>query len=131
MSDDRPSGLDLDGALELLMDPVTGSTARGKTVEGIVTIHVDDALMTGSTVFVKQVVAGLRRDFKVGTEDINDVMFVGQRIRWLDKGKANAQWPIPNGQCQNANAIVPSHHSTITPKYHNAIAPQCHSTIMP
>jgi len=79
--------LDIDGALELLLDPITGSPAKGRTVEGCVTIHVDDALMAGTSHFVKTVVDGLRRDFKVGSEDTNDIMFVGQRVRWIDKGK--------------------------------------------
>jgi len=81
---------DLDGALELLLDPVTGSPAHGKKVEGVVTIHVDDALMAGTTHFRKLVVDGLRRDFQVGSEDLNDILFVGQRIRWVDKGKKTA-----------------------------------------
>jgi len=78
---------DLDGALELLLDPVTGSPAHGRQVEGVVTIHVDDALMAGTPKFRKLVVDSLRRDFQVGSEDLNDILFVGQRIRWIDKGK--------------------------------------------
>ena len=92
---DGPDGrsatqFDLDGALDLLLDPITGSPAKGKTVEGVVNIHVDDALMTGTPYFVKLVVDSLRKDFKVGSEDLNDVMFVGQRVRWIDKGRPNA-----------------------------------------
>jgi len=68
-SNEVPKDLDLDGALELLFDPITGSPAHGRTVEGVVTIHVDGALMTGTKMFVKTVVEGLRRDFKVGSED--------------------------------------------------------------
>ena len=41
----RTSNLDIEGAIELLLDPITGSPARHKRVEGVVTIHVDDALM--------------------------------------------------------------------------------------
>jgi hypothetical protein len=79
--------LDIQGALDLMLDPVYGSPAKGRTVEGVVTIHVDDALMTGTSNFVKHVVEGLRRDFKVGSEDKNDVAFVGQRVKWVDKGR--------------------------------------------
>ena len=74
-------------ALELMLDPIHGSKAHGKTVEGIVTIHVDDCLLTGTDYFKKTVVEHLRKDFKVGSEDLNDVEFVGQRCRWIDKGK--------------------------------------------
>ena len=40
--------LDLDGALELLLDPITGSNAKNKTVDGVITIYVDDAFFTGN-----------------------------------------------------------------------------------
>ena len=40
-------------------------------------IHVDDACLTGGPVLAKKVVAALRDDFKVGSEDLNDVMLVG------------------------------------------------------
>ena len=82
-STELPPVLDEDGALELLLDPITGSKAKGKTVEGIVTIHVDDAFMTGTPAFKRKVVEALRKDFKVGSEDIDDYMFVGQRFNGL------------------------------------------------
>ena len=77
----------LEEAMDLLMNPITGSPAKGRQVEGIVTIHVDDTFMTGSKEFVKQVIGGLRRDFKVGSEDVNKVLFVGQKTTWQKKGQ--------------------------------------------
>ena len=79
--------LDLEGALDLLLDPITGSRARNKTVEGVLTVYVDDCFFTGSKVFHEKVIKNLRKDFEVGHEDLNDVLFVGQRIRWADKDK--------------------------------------------
>ena len=63
---------DLDAALDYLMDPITGSAARNEKVEGIVTIHVDAAFLTGTTEFTRRVTESLRKDFKVGSEDTND-----------------------------------------------------------
>ena len=40
--------------------------------------------MCGTPKFKKLVIDGLRRDFQVGSEDINDAMFVGKRVRWMD-----------------------------------------------
>ena len=77
--------LNLEGALELLLDPITGSNAKGKRVDGVITIYVDDAFFTGNDRFHKTVISNLRKDFQVGHEDLNDVMFVGQRVRWVDK----------------------------------------------
>ena len=37
--------------------------------------------------FLERVVQALRRDFQVGSEDKNDIMFVGQRIRWTKDSK--------------------------------------------
>eukprot|EP00435_Cladocopium_sp_Y103_P076258 s26_g85.t1 len=45
-------------------------------------------LMTCSCkVFEDKVLTSLRKDFKVGSEDKNDVMFVGQRIKWKTHDK--------------------------------------------
>ena len=56
----------------------------------VVVIHVDDLFISGSQVFKDQVLLKLKKDFQVGLEDINDVLFVGQRIRWLNKGTKDA-----------------------------------------
>ena len=72
----------VDEAIEKLLDPISGSKAKGKEVLGIITIHVDDLFMTGGKVFQEYLLPKLRKDFKVGSEDKNDVQFVGQRIRW-------------------------------------------------
>eukprot|EP00973_Karenia_brevis_P006540 889884-Karenia_brevis.AAC.1 len=56
-------------------------------MEGIVTIHVDDLLMTGAALFIQMVVERLRKDYKVESDLTDDVMFVGQRVKWVLKGK--------------------------------------------
>eukprot|EP00435_Cladocopium_sp_Y103_P003748 s2899_g1.t1 len=43
--------------------------------------------MGGDKVFEDKVLTSLRKDFKVGSEDKNDVMFVGQRIKWKTHDK--------------------------------------------
>ena len=75
----------LDDAVEYLMDPVTGSNCQGRKVAGIVCLHVDDLFMAGNSFFQERVMGSLRKDFQVGSEDKNDIMFVGQRIRWIGK----------------------------------------------
>ena len=75
-----------DEALKRILDPVTGSNATGEEVIGIITIHVDDCFMCGDKTF-KAIVNMIRTDFQVGSEDLNDVVFVGQRIRWIDKNE--------------------------------------------
>ena len=41
----------LEEAIEYLTDPIFGSPAKGRKIEGIVTIHVDDVYITGSSEF--------------------------------------------------------------------------------
>ena len=48
--------MDLEAALDLLLDPISGSHTRGKTVDGITTIYVDDAYFAGISKFHKRVI---------------------------------------------------------------------------
>jgi hypothetical protein len=75
----------LEKALELLTDPITGSKARGMKVIGTVSIHVDDSFITGTPEFMKWIRGEFVKQFQIGSEDTNDVMFVGQRVKWIMK----------------------------------------------
>ena len=63
---------DLEGAVEYLMDPVSGNNAKNRQVHGAQPLHVDDLL----NVFEKEIMGRLRKDFQVGSE----CLVVGQRI---------------------------------------------------
>jgi len=73
-----------------MLDPISGSFAKGKIVLGILCIHVDDVFMTGCKRFLDLITGSLKRDFQIGSEDTNDIMFCGQRVRWVNKGKPGA-----------------------------------------
>jgi len=75
---------DFEAALGYLLDPVTGSAANSRKVLGVLCLHVDDLLFAGSSEMHKQVIDRLRKECKVGSEDKDDVMFTGQRIRWRE-----------------------------------------------
>ena len=85
---------DFEAALEYLLDPVTGSAANNRKVLGVLCLHVDDLLFAGSSEMHKEVIDRLRKEFKVGSGDKDDVIFTRQRIRWrensllLDQDKA-------------------------------------------
>ena len=70
-------------ALDKLLDPFKGNNARGRKPCGIISLHVDDLFMAGDWEFEEKVLAQLRKDYEVGSEDKNDIKFVGQRIRWV------------------------------------------------
>ena len=72
----------LEDALELLMNASVRNNSQGRKPEGFICLHVDDLYMAGSPEFEKRVLSKIRKDFNVGSEDKNDIMFVGQRIKW-------------------------------------------------
>ena len=89
----------LEVAMEHLVDPVTGSPSVNKKVVGILCLHVDDLFMAGNKEFRERVIDRLRKDFQVGSEDINDIMFVGQRIRWIFDGKPGPYIRVDQDLC--------------------------------
>ena len=42
---------EVDETIEYMLDPISGSAAKGRRILGIVCIHVDDAFMSGSKEF--------------------------------------------------------------------------------
>ena len=74
-------------AIDHLMDPVARNNAQGRRPHGFICLHVDDLFMAGDKVFESKVLSSLRKNFAVGSEDKNDIMFVGQRIKWKTHDK--------------------------------------------
>jgi hypothetical protein len=46
--------------------------------------------MVGDLAFGERVLAKLRKDYAIGSEDKNDIIFVGQHIRWINGESASA-----------------------------------------
>ena len=65
-----------------MLDQIIGSPSRGMDIHGVIDFHVDDLFMTGDEIFDKEVLAKIKRDFQVGSEDTDNVVFIGQRVRW-------------------------------------------------
>ena len=74
---------EVDAASEKMLDPIAGSPATAKSVAGIINLFVDDLFGTSGTEMEQRVLARLRKEFQVGSEDWSDVTFTGQRIRWI------------------------------------------------
>ena len=72
----------IEKAIESLTDPITGSPPHGKSVSGIICPHVDDLFCVGDTEFYRQVASAIQKDCQIGSEDTNDVLFVGQGVCW-------------------------------------------------
>ena len=78
-----------EAAIDYLLDPVSGNNAQGREVLGVVCLRVDDLCLSGGHEFKNKVIASLKKDFAVGSEDTNDIMFVGQRLQWKYKDDPN------------------------------------------
>ena len=70
-------------AIDYLTDPIASSPGLNRKTLGVLCLHVDDLFLTGNKKFVDIVIAGLRREFQIGSQDQNNVEFVGQRTRWI------------------------------------------------
>ena len=65
------------------MDPVNGSNAKGRKPIGMCCLHVDDLFITGTPEFLEKFKKVVKSQFKIGHEDVNDLMFTGQRVKWI------------------------------------------------
>ncbi len=68
--------------LESFMDPVHGNNAKGRKTIGMCCFLVDELLTTGTPEFLEKFKKKVRANFKIGREDLNDLMFTGQRVKW-------------------------------------------------
>ena len=73
----------VDQLLEHFVDPVNGSPSKGRKSVGVLSLHVDDLIMSGTPQFLKWFLEKIKKHFTVGHEDVNDLMFTGQRVRWV------------------------------------------------
>ena len=79
----------IETAIESLTDPITGSPSHGKSVSGIICLHVDDLVCVGDKEFYHHVVSAIQKDYQIGSEDTNDVLFVGQGVLWKTEDRIN------------------------------------------
>ena len=68
--------------LEHFMDPVHGSNSKGRKPIQMCCLHVDDLFITGTPEFLEKFKKPVKAQFKVGHEDLNDLMFTGQHVKW-------------------------------------------------
>ena len=66
---------------ELLEHFMDGSNAKGRKPIGMCCLHVDDLFITGTPEFLEKFKKVVKSQFKIGHEDVNDLMFTGQRVK--------------------------------------------------
>ena len=73
----------VDQLLEHFVDPVHGSPSKGRKTVGVMSLHVDDLIISRTPEFLTWFLKKIREHFTVGHEDKNDLTFTGQRVRWV------------------------------------------------
>ena len=73
----------VDQLLEHFVDPVHGSPSKGRKTVGVMSLHVDDLIMSVTPEFLSWFLKKIKEHFTVGHEDKNDLTFTGQRVRWV------------------------------------------------
>ena len=79
--------------LEHFMD-VNGSNAKGRKPIGMCCLHVDDLFIAGTPDFLEKFKKVAKSQFKIGHEDVNALMFAGQRVKWAIREKAKKKFHI-------------------------------------
>ena len=95
--------------LEHFMDPVHGSNSQGKKTIGMCCLHVDDLFVTGTPDFLEKSESKVKANFKIGHEDVNDLMFTRQRVKWQpdEKTKKKSHIVVEQSLCvSELTAIV-------------------------
>jgi hypothetical protein len=96
---------DSEDFLEYILDPVTGSPSRGKRVVGYVCLHVDDIFASGTPKFLASLREQLTKEYQIGSEAYDNVMFCGQRVRWQKKDDQNIIVVDQDGQVEELTEI--------------------------
>ena len=65
----------VDQLLEHFVDPLNGSPSKGRKSIGVLSLHVDDLIISGTPQFLKWFLEKIKKHFTVGHEDVNDLMF--------------------------------------------------------
>ena len=87
--------------LEHFMDPVHGSNSKGRKTIDMCCLHVDDLFVTGTPDFLEKFKHKVKASFKIGHEDVNDLMFTGQRVKWQldEKTKKKSHIVVEQSRC--------------------------------
>ena len=93
------------------MDPENGSNAKGRKPIGMCCLHVDHLFITGTPEFLERFKKVVKSQFKIGHEDVNDLMFTGQRVKRImdEKTKKKSHITVEQSLCVSelTEVVVP------------------------
>ena len=88
------------------MDPENGSNAKGRQPIGMCCLHVDDLFITGTPEFLGKFKKVVKSQFTIGHEDVNDLTFTGQRVKWITDEKTKKKSHITVEQSLSASELT-------------------------
>jgi len=64
-------------------------------------LHVDDLFVTGTPECLERFKKVVKSEFQIGHEDVNDLMFNGQRVNWIisEKAKKKSHTTVEQSLC--------------------------------
>ena len=66
----------------------------------------DDLFITGTQEFLEKFKKVVKSQFKIGHEDVNDLMFTGQRVKWIiDEKPRRSLTLLLNSPCVSVNLL--------------------------
>ena len=102
----------VDQLLERFVDPVHGSPSKGRKTVRVMSLHVDDLIISGTPEFLSWFLKNIKEHFTVGHEDKNDLTFTGQRVRWVLDAQGNKKYiSIDQKLCVSEleEIVIPKH----------------------
>ena len=77
-------------------------------------LHVDDLFITGTPEFLERLFKKVvKSQFMIGHEDVNDLMFTGQRVKWImdEKTKKKSHITVEQSLCVSelTEVVAPSY----------------------
>eukprot|EP00439_Symbiodinium_sp_Y106_P035936 s1632_g4.t1 len=102
----------VDQLLEHFVDPVHGSPSKGRKTVGLMSLHVDDLIISGTPEFLTWFLKKIKEHVTVGYEDKSDLTFTGQRVRWVMDAQGNKKYiSIDQKLCVSEleEIVIPKH----------------------
>ena len=111
-------------ALRKCWIPLQEAQLQENPWQGSFNLFVDDLFGTGGKEMEQRVLARLSKDFQVGSEDWNDVIFTGQRIRCTKDPQTGSHIEFSQEKAIEELEEIPVERNT-KEDFHCTLAMQC------
>ena len=103
---------EMEAAFEKTVDSTIGSPAVGKSVARFVSLLVDDLFGTGGNEIEQRVLTRLRKECQADSEDWNDVVFAGQRLRRTQDSQNGSYIEVSQNKATDELEEIPLERNT-------------------